>query len=119
MLSRKRLTNTGPAQRAASKGPFGPVGPEQCWRCAETRGSFQLGDPDDSVDLILGASDAAFQREGLWLRGELVDDAVFSEWLAARRREVGLAEPGSHPGGYASMAEAVPAETGGDPGSPF
>ncbi|CAE7892794.1 unnamed protein product, partial [Symbiodinium necroappetens] len=119
VLSRKRLTGKGPIQRAAPKGPFGPAGPKQCWRCAETRGSFQLGDrisPDESVDLILGASDAAFHREGLWLRGELVDDAVFSEWLAARRREVGLTEPGSHSGGNAATGEGVPAETGGDPG---
>ena len=113
VLSRKRLTGKVPVQRVASKGSFGPVGPQAV---LVLRGDTRI--LPDSVDLILGASDAAFQREGLCLRGELVDDAFFSEWLAARRREVGLAEPGSHPGGYASMAEAVPAETGGDPGSP-
>ena len=67
----------------------------QSWRCSETRGSFRLGDrisPDDKVDVSLGASDAAFHRDGVWIRGELVDDAVLEEWLSARRREIGIPE---------------------------
>ncbi|CAE7272241.1 unnamed protein product [Symbiodinium sp. CCMP2592] len=84
--SRRRLVAKGPQLRSGNA----PAG--QSWRSSETRGLVQLGDRlvfSDATDVVLGPNDAAFLREGKWLRGEIVEDSLLDDWISVRQAELG------------------------------
>ena len=100
VLKRRRLVGKGPAAAERARAVTHDVGrleATQAWRCAEPQGKFYLGQrvtPIRGTDVFLGPTDAAFARDGLWFRAELVEDEAYDEWLAARREELGVEKPG-------------------------
>ena len=102
LASRRRLVGKGPVTRAPpEKQDAWTAPPGRCWRAAEPRGLTRVGElltPTPGVDRRLGDVDAAFLRDNGWIRGELVRDVDYDDWLVERTKELtGVAHARSDP----------------------
>ena len=76
-----------PASPAPAHTPAFPLVAAHTWRSAEPRSGVAVGEsltPVAGIDKHLGPQDAVFFRNGAWLRGELVADHLYDQWLLDR-----------------------------------
>ena len=76
-----------PASPGLADAPAFPLVAAHTWRSAEPRSGVAVGEsltPVAGIDKHLGPQDAVFFRNGAWLRGELVADHLYDQWLLDR-----------------------------------
>ncbi|CAE7411650.1 unnamed protein product [Symbiodinium sp. KB8] len=104
-LVRRRARVKGPPGARALAAPTGVIEPagdhgdnparrssfpaqstSQVWVVADPRGNLPVGRElvPDLGDVFLGGGDGVFFREGLWVRGELVDQSGLDSWRVDR-----------------------------------
>ena len=91
---------------AQAEPPALPLLSGHTWHAAEPRSGISVGEsltPVVGIDRHLGPQDAVFFRNGVWLRGELVSDLLYDQWLLDRLSQFGkysraLRRPAKEPG---------------------